>query len=251
MNENNGLITKIWGPSLWTGLHSITFGFPIKPSDEDKKNYQYFFRSIGHVLPCKYCRESYLKFIDEEDTLLEKFLDDRESLTYWLYLIHEKVNKKLGVNYEISFEDVKKRYESYRAKCNSIPSNKAKGCIVPLNKQDNSYKVLSVKECPVIKYEISKKFINYAYERGFDKDELKLLRNIKYHHDKKDDIWNNRNVYCRKLIEKMRKEEIKSIEEHGKYKGLPTIHETKLILNMCSNLSNDVLNELIDKINKL
>ena len=46
-NSNNGLISKIWGPGLWIGLHSISFGYPINPSEEQKKNYKQFFELVG------------------------------------------------------------------------------------------------------------------------------------------------------------------------------------------------------------
>jgi len=36
-NINNGLITKIWGPPTWDCLHSFTFGYPVHPTDEQKK----------------------------------------------------------------------------------------------------------------------------------------------------------------------------------------------------------------------
>ena len=54
--------------------------------------YRNFFKNLGKVLPCKYCRESYDKFYEEEP--LYKFLDSRKSLTKWFYNIHNKVNNK-------------------------------------------------------------------------------------------------------------------------------------------------------------
>lgn len=243
-NQNNGLITKIWGPGLWVGMHSITFGYPINPTEENKKDYFNYFKNVGNTLPCKYCRESYNKFIQEPDTRLEDFLENRERLTYWLYLIHEKVNKKLGVDYGITFEDVKKRYESYRAQCSSVINKKAKGCVVPLNKKKNSYQVLCQKDCPVIDYKLAKKFYFYAVERGFNKDEIVRLKNCKVHQKNKDKFWDMRNKYCEKLIKKMRNEGLPSLETDGKYQGKPTINELKLILLLCSNLPKDQLEEL-------
>ena len=46
-----------------------------------------------YTLPCKYCRKSFKKFLKELP--IDNHLDSRDSLTYWLYLIHDKVNKKL------------------------------------------------------------------------------------------------------------------------------------------------------------
>jgi hypothetical protein len=42
-NSNNGLITKIWGESAWIFGHSITFGYPINPSIEQRNNYKNYF----------------------------------------------------------------------------------------------------------------------------------------------------------------------------------------------------------------
>ena len=42
-NKNNGLMTKIWGPSGWEFLHSVSFGYPIEPTAEQKKIIKIFF----------------------------------------------------------------------------------------------------------------------------------------------------------------------------------------------------------------
>lgn len=139
-DSSNGLMTKVWGPAGWIFLHSCAAGYPatIKSSDDRrrKKKTKLFFETIGHIFPCKYCRDSYIKFIKELP--IDKFLGSRKSLTRWLYRIHNKVNKKLGVPpCDIpSYNDVSDQYESYRAKCKPT-TNKArlerieKGCVVP------------------------------------------------------------------------------------------------------------------------
>ena len=45
-NANNGLLTKIWGPAMWKGLHCIAFGYPIEPTIEQQEEYKLFFRTI-------------------------------------------------------------------------------------------------------------------------------------------------------------------------------------------------------------
>ena len=71
-----------WGPGGWDFLHSITFNYPLEPTENDKKIYSDFFKSIGNILPCKYCRDSfkiYYKYLP-----IDHFLDSREGITYWL-----------------------------------------------------------------------------------------------------------------------------------------------------------------------
>ena len=238
-NINNGLITKIWGPSMWITLHSITFGYPIEPTPEKKEEYKNFFECVGNVIPCKYCRESYKKFIKESDTNLEDFLDSRDSLAKWLYLIHNKVNDKLGVKYDITFDDVKKKYDSFRAQCGNSDS---KGCIVPLYKK-KAYKNYYDKDAPVIDLNVAKKFKNYAIQRGFGKEYYKLSKKL-LKNKNNNKLWNKRNKYCCNKIKKMRQNIIPSIELEGKYKGKPTKDELKLIFMLSSNLSENELQNI-------
>jgi hypothetical protein len=140
-NSGNGMMTNVWGPAGWVFLHSVTFGYPMNPDEFDanfeqppgttKERYKTFFENSGFVLPCRYCRESYQEF-EKVDPVADA-LDNRESLTRWLWRIHERVNVKLNKP-GISYEELVQRYEGYRATC----GKDKKGCSVPVgfsNKQ--------------------------------------------------------------------------------------------------------------------
>ena len=141
-DTNNGMMTKVWGPAGWVFLHSCVMGYPCKINDkckEDikrKKKTKQFFMTIGYIFPCRYCRESYIKFIKELP--IDKYLDSRRKLAYWLYRIHNKVNNKLGIpKCDIpTFKKVYDRYETYRAVCRPTTTKERtkrleKGCVVP------------------------------------------------------------------------------------------------------------------------
>jgi hypothetical protein len=251
-NSNNGLITKIWGPGLWLGMHSISFGYPKEPTEEQKKNYKEFFILMGNVLPCSYCRDSYKKFISTGNTeLTDDVMKNRESLTRWLYNLHEAVNKKLDVDYGVTYDDVVKRYESYRAKCNKDDDQPAKGCMMPLDKKAQCYKVAYNVDCPLVHPGIVRKFLNYARIRGLCDDELALIdkfENSLKMHQKDSDEWCQRNKECRKIITSMRSEGINSLEKEGEWINLPTVEELKLMMRLSSNLSNSELLSLIPKL---
>jgi hypothetical protein len=164
-NANNGLMTKVWGPPGWMFLHSITMGYPIKINDYDEKHIirknqmKIFFESIGHVFPCKYCRQSYIKFIKELP--IDNYLNSRKNLVLWFYKIHNKVNNKLGVpQCDIpSFESIYKEYDSYRAECTKTTSkerikNLNKGCVVPKDgkKRKCVVKVIQINNINYLKY---------------------------------------------------------------------------------------------------
>jgi hypothetical protein len=133
--DDMGMQTNVWGPAGWLFLHSIAQNYPREPLDQQKADYYTFFKQVGNVLPCRYCRESYQKFICEIDTELNmSVMESRETLAKWLYLIHNKVNEKLEKKGP-SFENVWKQYESYRSKCTRSPDvvrQVKKGCLDPL-----------------------------------------------------------------------------------------------------------------------
>jgi hypothetical protein len=134
--DDMGMQTRSWGPPGWLFLHTIAQNYPWNPDKRKKKYYFDFFKRTGDVLPCRYCRESYQQFIKEPSTRLTlRVLKNRETLSRWLYDIHNKVNKKLEVTDIPPFEEVWNKYESLRSKCTKSPTIQEKvkkGCLDPL-----------------------------------------------------------------------------------------------------------------------
>ena len=116
--------TSKWGPSAWEYLHTLTFNYPEKPTDENKKYYYELFDNLKYTLPCKYCRESFSIFFKYIN--INSYLNDRMGITYWLYIIHNIVNYKLNKK-KVDFIDVVNFYEKRRA--NQIDKNCKKLCI--------------------------------------------------------------------------------------------------------------------------
>ena len=129
--SKNGMQTKVWGPTGWVFLHCIAQNYPQEPTSEQKENYLQFFKLVGNVLPCRYCRDSYQEFI--KYTLNDQVMKNRQTFTKWLYDIHNKINKKLGIKDCITFKQVTDKYESFRSKCTKSPANikVIKGCTNP------------------------------------------------------------------------------------------------------------------------
>lgn len=243
-NPNSGILTSVWGPHMWQALHAITFGYPVTPTNEQKENYKTFFKSVANVLPCKYCRDSYAKFIITEPTILDdKVLENRETITKWLYELHNRVNCKLGMSYEVKFEDIVERFESFRAKC--IPNSD--GCNMPLNLKAESYKHAFRKDCPIIDYDLAIAFKEYAEKRGIN-DFTYLQECYKSRKNKKCEKWEKRNMECMEIIKNMRINAIPSLEKEGEFKDLPTKEELKLIARLCSNINSDNLEKVANKL---
>lgn len=256
-NANNGLITKIWGPCLWTALHSITFGYPVEPTLEQKKHYKEYFIATKNVLPCKYCRESYATFITAGPTALtDDVFQSRDTLTKWLYKLHNTVNDKLKTDYKINYSDVQTRYEAYRASCSRKTGNGQNDrCVVPLHKKLNPYVINNIKDNPIISTPLAQKFISYAKIRGVSNENLHII-NIynsqqildKQLLNKNSHLWRQRNKECENIIRTMRMNNIKSLETSGKWIGLPTVQELSLIMRLCSNLCPDELEGIVTKL---
>tara|TARA_B110000444_G_scaffold206894_1_gene200616 strand:+ start:755 stop:1372 length:618 start_codon:yes stop_codon:yes gene_type:complete len=148
-SSGDGMLTSVWGPSLWHYMHTMSFNYPVKPSREDKKHYRAFIMNLKHVLPCKYCRMNLRKNL-KSLPLTNKDLKNRCNFSKWVYKLHEHINKMLGKKSGLTYKKVQERYEHFRARCTIDIDKKAnlikikqktrkkrkkkkeKGCIEPL-----------------------------------------------------------------------------------------------------------------------
>lgn len=86
-----------WGPPLWEALFNIAAGYDYNETPKLLKDQQYkaFFNSLGQVLPCKYCRDSYTNFNQALD--IDKYLTMPScGLTKYVYDLKNLVNNKLA-----------------------------------------------------------------------------------------------------------------------------------------------------------
>ena len=116
--SGDGMLTTVWGPSMWHFLHTMSFNYPVNPSTEDKQHYRDFMLSLVHILPCKYCRQNlannYKLF-----PLKASDMSSRDSFSRYVYKLHELVNKLLKKKSGLSYCDVRERYEHFRSRCTS------------------------------------------------------------------------------------------------------------------------------------
>ena len=138
-SSGEGMVTKIWGPALWHSLHTISFNYPVNPSKNDKIYYKQFILNLQHVLPCKLCRINFKNNIKHHPLRLCD-LENRRSFSMWVYKLHEYVNKMLGKKSNLTYCDVRERYEHFRARCTKeklklfkfTRKKKEDGCVDPL-----------------------------------------------------------------------------------------------------------------------
>ena len=83
--------TSFWGPDAWNLLHTIAEKCPQHINNTQMNKIRKFYQNLENILPCKYCRMSLKNFYQELP--ITNYLQSGKNLRYWLYLIHNKVNK--------------------------------------------------------------------------------------------------------------------------------------------------------------
>lgn len=238
--DMSGMLTKVWGPSLWETIHCLAFNYPLQPSDTEKTNYKNFFYNLPNILPCVECRKSCHKFITSGETLLtESVFNNKKTLTEWVFKLHNAVNNKLGVTYDFTYEMFREKYESYIAICKLDPQEK-----IPV--YQNYYN----KEGPFLSYELALCFEQHAINMGL----LDYRKNLDYiksvYPNKKSNEWIQRNKTVWNTIQYMRLNAITGIDkdENSKNYGLPVVEELKLFQNMSTSLSINEINKALQNL---
>lgn len=151
-NSGDGMLTTIWGPSLWHVLHTMSFNYPNNPTKIQKEKYRDFVLNLKYTLPCKYCRINLVKNF-KCLPLKMKHMKNRYTFSKYVYHLHEHVNRMLHKESGLTYSDVRERYEHFRARCTkkelkekifsmknisssgknkTMKKKKEKGCVEPL-----------------------------------------------------------------------------------------------------------------------
>ena len=128
--SNNGMLVAIWGPSAWHFMHTMSFNYPVHPSIQDKKHYREYILNLVNVLPCGKCRKN-LRENFKKLPLRMIHMESRNTFSRYVYDLHELVNHMLGKKSGLSYEQVKERYEHFRARCASSSPNGTSGELLP------------------------------------------------------------------------------------------------------------------------
>ena len=122
-NSNDGMLTAVWGPSMWHFLHTTSFNYPVNPTPTDKRNYYNFIKSLKYVLPCLYCRQNLTNNL-KKSGFKYSVMDSRDSFSKWVYNLHNVVNNMLGKKCYKTYEEVRGLYENFRARCSDDKKKK-------------------------------------------------------------------------------------------------------------------------------
>jgi len=139
-SSNDGMLTAVWGPGIWHYLHTMSFNYPVHPTPADKRHYRNFVLELQYVLPCGKCRKNLVNNFKRLPLNISD-MKSRETFSKYIYELHELINTMLDKKSGLSYDDVRERYEHFRARCakplKTMPKcnrtrKTEKGCVVPL-----------------------------------------------------------------------------------------------------------------------
>lgn len=90
-DSSYGMATVVWGPLFWSLINDVAVIYDHhwkKWSSRDKDRMSIFWKILKHILPCRYCRESYLKYYHQSPPSYP--------FVKWVGILHNKVNAKLN-----------------------------------------------------------------------------------------------------------------------------------------------------------
>jgi hypothetical protein len=115
-HSGDGMLTTVWGPSMWHFLHTMSFNYPVTPTEEQKKHYMEFILNLRNILPCKYCRMNLTNNLATRP-LKMCHMASRDTFSRFVYDLHETVNRMLKKKSGLTYCDVRERYEHFRSRC--------------------------------------------------------------------------------------------------------------------------------------
>src|SRR6478609_6582068 len=95
-----------WGRNLWPSMFHIAAGYDLNETPKHIKDQQYstFFKSLGATIPCRYCRDSYVKFYAALD--INRYMQMPScGLIRFVYDLKNLVNHKLETQEQKALEE--------------------------------------------------------------------------------------------------------------------------------------------------
>lgn len=82
---STGMSTFIWGPLFWDVMTDMAIRMDMEKYPQNQENE--IWGALRYILPCKYCRQSYRKFIKADPPT--------KPYVKWIWALRNKVNTKL------------------------------------------------------------------------------------------------------------------------------------------------------------
>jgi hypothetical protein len=87
--------SSAFGPACWDAMFFAAAGYDLNGDPPEVKNplYKQWFSGWRHIIPCRFCRQSYGPFFDQLD--IDRYFDKKCGLIEFVYDLKNLVNLKL------------------------------------------------------------------------------------------------------------------------------------------------------------
>jgi hypothetical protein len=98
---------QIWGPGLWTFLHSTA---AVSTTPQSRRDYVVLVEALANTLPCDKCKQHFRQ--NMRTININNYLKNEETLFMWSYLLHNAVNEAQGKSgaQKPTFDEIYRRY---------------------------------------------------------------------------------------------------------------------------------------------
>lgn len=229
--KKSGINPRHWGPHMWKSIHFVAFGYPQNPTKEDAENYKKYYMSLPYVLPCDECKEHFTQIMkDPNTTIKDSDLKNQETLARWTYNIHNIVNKRLGVEYQLSYEEFKSTYEFCKSDCRAKVA-----CSKPKETKPGE---IFYDKAPIVDYEFCQKFEKLAEKKNVT--EFKRVLELTKKHINDIDFRIKRDKICWKIINHMKLNNMMHLDKDGELNK----YEIALFSMMCTSMKKHEQDEI-------
>jgi hypothetical protein len=109
---------KIWLPHFWFFLYSVAHSYPEFPNSVTKRKYYDFIQNFPLYCPDAKMQSIFIQVLDYFP--VTPYLDNKDSITYWVHFIHNKVDQELGREEHTYWEHLDMYYNEYLPKSYSF-----------------------------------------------------------------------------------------------------------------------------------
>jgi hypothetical protein len=102
---------KIWFPHIWFFLNTIAYTYPETPNQVTKRKYYDFIQNLPLFLPNEEISNQFSHLLDVFP--VTPYLANKDSFSYWIHFIHNKMNRFLGEEEKSYFDHMDEYYAQY------------------------------------------------------------------------------------------------------------------------------------------
>jgi hypothetical protein len=105
---------EIWLPHFWFFMYSCAHNYPEYPNKVTKRKYYDFISNLPLFCPNEEIQKKIINYLDVFP--VTAYLDTKDSFTYWVHFIHNKMNKDLGNEEQTYYKHLDEYYANYLPK---------------------------------------------------------------------------------------------------------------------------------------